>query len=111
MDERHQENHRDQTKGRRHGLKISTGQAPSILGSSKIADFYGSEEVDFQALLQDALANCEKDNESIFVGGLIDKFEQYGMNMYLSDKQNKWLRSIANRARSNASFDTSDIEF
>lgn len=55
---------------------------------------YFDERIDFQMLLSEAEDMAETSREMDFVAGLQDKFHDYGMKMFLSDRQLSWLRSI-----------------
>lgn len=52
---------------------------------------------DFESLLREAESNARGSWEENFVDDLRDKFDEYGDNMYLSDKQEEVLHRIADR--------------
>ena len=61
---------------------------------TKVYDHYSDRE--FEDMLGEAEENASGDWEETFVSDLRDKFAEYGMSMYLSDKQKDILERIAN---------------
>ena len=62
--------------------------------SEKVQDNYDHDE--FQELIDDAESNAANDWEEEFVSGLASKFEEYGIRMFISEKQREILERIAN---------------
>ena len=60
----------------------------------KICDKYPNDD-DFEELLASAEENASSDWETEFVSSLQERYEQYGINMFLSEKQDEVLRRIA----------------
>lgn len=60
----------------------------------KISDIYPDGD-DFEELLASAEENASNDWETEFVSSLQERYEQYGVNMFLSDKQDEILNRIA----------------
>lgn len=61
---------------------------------SKVIDEFDSE-TEFEDLLLNADQQASTDWEMSFVEDMRDRFEQYGMNTYISDKQLETLNRIA----------------
>ena len=60
----------------------------------KIIDRYPDDD-DFEELLASAEENASNEWEAEFVSSLQERYEQYGVNTYLSDKQDEVLNRIA----------------
>ena len=58
--------------------------------SGLVSDFYDTEE-EFEDALHSAECNAVSEREMSFIDSLHEKFEQYGMRMFLSQKQADWL--------------------
>ena len=65
-----------------------------MMQNRTVADFYDYEE--FEELLERADFSAIGEWEMNFVADMIDKFEQYGLNTYISDKQQEMLEKLAN---------------
>lgn len=52
---------------------------------------------DFETLLDDAEGNANSDWEMNFTADMREKFEDYGGEMFVSEKQLEWLEKIAYR--------------
>lgn len=61
--------------------------------SQRVQDIYDDNE--FEGLLESARMNAANDWEETFISDLMDKFEEYGKRMYLSDSQLEHLERIA----------------
>ena len=61
--------------------------------SQRVQDIYDDDE--FEGLLESARMNAANDWEETFISDLMDKFEEYGKRMYLSDSQLEHLERIA----------------
>lgn len=59
-----------------------------------VEDLY--TKIEFQDLLDEADANASGTWEENFVSDLSDRYEEHGLRMFLSDKQNDILNRIAN---------------
>lgn len=59
----------------------------------KASDIY--DENEFNALFKLAEANASGDFELEFIESIGTKYDEYGVNMFLSEKQDKVLRRIA----------------
>lgn len=55
---------------------------------------YFDEAGYFEALLLEAEDMAETSKEQDFVAEMQDKFSEYGMKMFLSERQLSWLRAI-----------------
>lgn len=62
--------------------------------TEKACEFYGSVE-EFEEVLDDAERNAETSWEMQFVVSTQERYEQWGIEMFLSEKQNDALRKIA----------------
>jgi hypothetical protein len=62
----------------------------------KVSDLMTEEK--FMDLLAQADDRKKEGEESAFLHGLTVKFDQYGDDMFISDKQASWLQDIAGRA-------------
>lgn len=60
----------------------------------KVIDIYPDDD-DFEELLASAEENASSEWETEFVSSLQERYEQYGINMFLSDKQDEILKRIA----------------
>ncbi len=60
---------------------------------SKVSDFYDDPD-EFEADLDSAGAAAVTAREIEFVSGLRDKFDEWGVKMFLSDAQHAWLQRI-----------------
>jgi len=60
----------------------------------KVQDEYTEQE--FLDLLDEAEANAKNTWEETFVSDMRDKFDEYNVRMFLSDKQDEILNRIAN---------------
>lgn len=58
---------------------------------------YFRDEDDFKEALEVADRNADTETQMQFVCDCREKFEQYGMNMFFSFKQNRWLYQLARR--------------
>ena len=63
--------------------------------SDRIEDLYSGKQ--FEQLLKDAEAGAETEREEDFVDDMKQRFEEYGMRMFLSDAQEEWLKDLAGR--------------
>ena len=63
--------------------------------SDRIEDLCSRKQ--FEQLLKDAEAGAETEREEDFVADMQQRFEEYGMRMYLSDAQEEWLKDLAAR--------------
>jgi hypothetical protein len=63
--------------------------------SERIEELYSRKQ--FEQLLKDAEAGAETEREELFVADMQQRFEEYGMRMYLSDAQEEWLKDLAER--------------
>lgn len=61
----------------------------------QLADDFFDDEREIEDMISEAEANASNAWEDNFVEGLRDKFDQYGIRMYLSDKQHEILERIA----------------
>lgn len=50
---------------------------------------------DFEQILESAEAADPRGEAADFVASLREKFDEYGSGMFLSAKQNRWLRKLA----------------
>lgn len=62
----------------------------------QVKDYDESSSVNFETMLQEAEAFASTEWDMEFISGLRDKYEAYGSNMYISDKQIQQLERIAN---------------
>lgn len=62
--------------------------------NDKVQDHYSHDE--FEELIDDAEMNAANDWEEQFVSDIKAKFEDYGIRMFVSDKQREILERIAN---------------
>lgn len=62
--------------------------------SQQVQDLF-DDEAEFQELLDTARKNAANDWEENFIAGQIDKFQQFGRRMYLSDLQLEHINRIA----------------
>lgn len=62
--------------------------------NGKVQDNYTHDE--FQELIDDAEMNAANDWEEQFVADISNKFEEYGIRMFISEKQREILERIAN---------------
>lgn len=60
----------------------------------KICDKYPDDD-DFEELLASAEENASSEWETEFVSSIQERYEKYGTNMFLSDKQDEILNRIA----------------
>jgi hypothetical protein len=60
----------------------------------KASDLYSKDE--FDSLIRQARANAETDWEIEFIDSIEAKYDEYGVKMFLSDKQDSVLRRLAN---------------
>lgn len=60
----------------------------------KISDRYPDDD-DFEEMLSSAVENASNEWETEFVSSLQERYEQYGVNMFLSEKQDEILRRLA----------------
>jgi len=56
------------------------------------------KDVDFVELLEDAVARTVGDAEEQFVEDMVDRYGEWGIEMFISDKQIDWLHRIADRS-------------
>jgi hypothetical protein len=61
---------------------------------AKLEDFY-NDETEFSALLDEAERESNNAAEDNFVDDMTNKFEKYGLQMYITQKQINWLQKIA----------------
>ncbi len=61
--------------------------------SEKVQDIYDEDE--FEGLLESARMNAANDWEEKFVADLKEKFDQYGIRMFISELQQEHLERIA----------------
>jgi len=61
----------------------------------RVSDHY--TRVEFEDLLDEAESNARAGFEQGFVSDIRDKYDEYGPEMFLSDKQNEILERIAER--------------
>ena len=64
---------------------------------AKLSEIYGEDISDFEELLSDASASASTQWEMDFVEELEERYEIYGVDMFLSDKQSDVLERIANQ--------------
>ena len=64
--------------------------------STKVLDFVDNEG-DFEQLLEEAEENAKSNEECRFIDSLSIKWSRYGLDMFLSEDQHKWLTDIAAR--------------
>jgi|PlaIllAssembly_1097288.scaffolds.fasta_scaffold3099684_1 hypothetical protein len=64
---------------------------------AKLSELYGDDISDFEELLSDASAAASTQWEMDFVEELEERYEIYGVDMFLSDKQSDVLERIANQ--------------
>ncbi len=64
--------------------------------STTVDDFCTADD-EIEELLERAKDSARSDREREFLDGLADRFEEYGVRMFLSQKQWDWLESIADR--------------
>ena len=50
---------------------------------------------EYKALINDAHTNASKDEDVKFTKEMIDRFERYGPDAYVSEKQIKWLKNLS----------------
>jgi hypothetical protein len=72
-------------------MKIGNGEP---LNAKRVSDFFDNAD-DFMEHLDLADSNADTETQMQFVSDLREKFEQYGTQMFFSDKQNNWLKSLA----------------
>ena len=63
-------------------------------GGDRVKDWF-ADASEFEALLDDAEQAAETSREHDFLEGLRERYEEWGMKMYLSDAQHSWLIRIA----------------
>lgn len=63
--------------------------------SQQLQDIF-DDEAEFEELLESAKNNAANDWEENFIAGQIEKFEEFGRRMYLSESQQEHLERIAN---------------
>lgn len=63
-------------------------------GSRKAIDIFSSKE-EFERVLSQAEGSAETDFELEFCESMREKYDKYGMNMFLSDRQEEVLDEIA----------------
>lgn len=84
------------TAGTSHVQECQLPRNPTTeveVATTKVLDFYDTDE-DFETALDDAERAAVTDREMEFVASLRDKFEEWGLKMYLSEAQNSWLERI-----------------
>lgn len=64
--------------------------------SSIVSDFYKDQD-DFEIVLDSASMSAKNSREVEFVESISEKYEGYGMDMFMSDLQHKWLEDLAAR--------------
>lgn len=62
--------------------------------SQQVQDIF-DDEAEFKELLESAKNNAANDWEENFIAGQIEKFEEFGRRMYLSDLQLEHINRIA----------------
>lgn len=62
--------------------------------SDQVRDHFEDADA-FESLLSEAEYMAETEKEREFVSDLEAKFDEYGMKMFLSDRQLSWLQAIA----------------
>lgn len=62
--------------------------------SQKAEDVYADRD-ELEGILEDARMNASNDWEEAFVADMKDRFDEYGMNMFISESQQKRLERIA----------------
>ena len=62
--------------------------------TTKVEDQYKSMS-DFEEILEDAVMAASTDREEEFVKKAKQNYDAYGGRMFWSEKQDRWLRSIA----------------
>jgi len=62
--------------------------------TQKAEDVYTDSD-ELESLLEDARMNASTDWEESFVADMKERFEKYGMGMFISDAQQKHLERIA----------------
>lgn len=66
----------------------------------------GDDGKEYSKLISDAWRNVEEGAEEDFVKQCDDRFDLYGMESYLSEKQFNWLQRIARREQDVPGFRT-----
>ena len=61
---------------------------------TKVRDLY--DETEFQDILDSADENASGAWEQSFVSDMQEKFDEYGLSMFISDKQQEIIERIAN---------------
>ena len=64
--------------------------------AERVYEWFDQPEA-FKRVLKAAILNVRTANEEGFISSLLDKYKRYGQNMYLSERQHKWLSDIAKR--------------
>ncbi len=59
----------------------------------------GFDAEDWGEIFDDAHRGSWGEREDEFIGQMEVKFERYGMDMFMSEKQEAWLLAIADRGR------------
>lgn len=62
--------------------------------STKLEDFITDDD-EFEELLDLAMANARSDRAEEFCSDLEEKFEKYGLKMFMSQSQWNWLERLA----------------
>lgn len=65
-----------------------------IKDSKQLVDHYNSMS-EFEVILEDARMSASNDKEEEFVAQTKKKYNDWGGGMFWSEKQDRWLRSIA----------------
>ena len=64
------------------------------MSGERAEDLYDSMS-EFEELLEDAGMQASDDNSEKFVKEVKANYDKWGLRMFLSDKQNNWLKRIA----------------
>ncbi len=64
---------------------------------STTVESFCTDSDEFEELLERALDSAKYAGERDFLAQLVERFEEYGMRMFLTQKQWDWLESIAER--------------
>lgn len=65
--------------------------------ATKVKDFFPDEE-SFEELLEEADSGASRGSEAAqdFVGKMIERFEEYGLDSFITPAQVSWLKELAN---------------
>jgi hypothetical protein len=66
------------------------------VSGTRLKDFYETEK-EFEAVYEAAEENCRSEGEQSFLDDLNHKVTKYGLETFFSERQNIWLKQIAER--------------